>query len=162
MTLKKLEYLENGRITTNSGHKAFDHSADYIGVGSIMSNVQRSSFIYAFNETERYPGGTAINPGEMRSDHLKPFIKTLPPAFLKEVENQTTFNNAILYEFSTPSKTQKRVIHGYALTRPGTNALLALSITPNRKSIMVMEWCLPFITPHKTPIQQPNRCLQTI
>ena len=148
---KKLEYRRGGmKAIARSGHRTFDSQVDLVSRGNVYSNVQRSSYIRAHNETEC--NNRTWEPGVLQAADLKPFIKHLhiPKQVLQAVCKFAETEDVILYCFCH-HRGDQRIVHGWVITSY-THELLHLDITgPTAKSERVIDWCLQYITPMQEP-----------
>ena len=148
---RKLKYRPGGmKAIANSGHRTFDSQVDIVSSGNVYSNVQTSSFIRAYNETEC--NGRNWEPGVLQAADLKLFIERLriPDYVLKAVREAAKDVDVILYRFCH-GRRDNRVTHGWVITSRAHEVIARFVTGPTSKSERVIDWCIRYIT----PIQEP-------
>lgn len=148
---KKLEYRRGGmKAIARSGHRTFDRQVDIVSRGNVCSNVQTSSYIRAYTETEC--NNRTWEPGELQAADLKPFIERLymPKHVLKAVRDLAQTATVILYRFCHGSG-DRRITHGWVITSYSHDLVACFVTGPTSKSADVLDWCIQYITPIKEP-----------
>ena len=157
--MKAVTYRTPNRIEVNTGHKAFDRRADYIGTGNVLSNIQTSSFIRAATDTEC--NGRHYAPGKLRQFDVDHYARNAPAHVRRALLRLTESDTVIFYCFHSTTG-GKRTVHGYAITSRDYTLLADYVTGPTGKSAAVMEWCLahvcndPFATSPPRSLRTPE------
>lgn len=101
-----------------SGHATFDKAANhrvhgYVGTGNVESNVQASSFIRPWTETEC--NGHSFPPGHLHDTDIAQFARLLSSADRAKIDALTRDRPAIAYVFFHYVG-RRRVMHGWIVT----------------------------------------------
>jgi hypothetical protein len=131
-----------------SEHRTFNRKADLISTGNVVSNVQKSSYIRPFSETEC--NGIVNPPGHLRDFDLKPFLTTIPSGVLKYVESVSMNKQVVLYRIQHYVG-ERRVIHGWIVTKDWreNHGLLRCFSNGGRKSRSVIDEAVKYLTDGK-------------
>lgn len=147
---KKLWHRGGNRMIIDTGHKTFDRQCDCISTGNVWGDVQHSSFIRAFDETEC--NGFSNSPGHLQDFDLKYFIESvpnIPVRVLKEIKEATKTISGILYQFrhfTGPSWNRCKIVHGYVLTDEKYKVIKKWQTNGGHKSWRVLEAVLPYMS----------------
>jgi hypothetical protein len=106
----------------STGNSTFDRQANspyqYFGKGNVISHVQYSNYIRAFNETEC--NGNIRPKGHLQNFDLKNFVAIAPRRIIEYVKFVAVDERVILYKVRHWSGNTE-VIHGYVVTKCDKN-----------------------------------------
>lgn len=135
-----LASLPDHRLDIDTPHKGFNREANHperghVGTGNVISGVQRSTFVRAHSKTRC--NGFEFQPGELRASDLKMFSRTMPANMMRRVEQLSTDQDLIVYEFRSPAAGGKHTTHGWLVTDTFYRHIETASL-PSEKSMRVL------------------------
>lgn len=142
--MKQHKWATPNRMLFESGHKTFDRQANYVSHGNVYSNVQTSSYVRAYSETEC--NGFTRPPGHLRDFDLKGFTD-MPGHVRNYILHATQNRMVIVYKFFHVANGRKTV-HGWVVTsiHPEYRLLDYFVTGPTYKSYSVILEAIKYIT----------------
>lgn len=156
--LKKKQWRADGNsMVIGSGHIAFDQQTNCISTGNIIANTQYGGFIRARTQTEC--NGHNFPEGYLRERDLEPFLEysrlgrgsrgwrqqEMTYAALERVRGETEDKSIILYSFFHYNG-DKRIVHGFILTKTDYEFIGRYVVGPASKSTLVMNCVQPYVS----------------
>lgn len=128
-------------------HKGFSDGANhptsgYIGRGNVFSDVQTSTYVRAFNQTDC--NGMTFPIGQLRNFDLATFRDKIPRDVKNAIYAATTDHDVIVYQFFH-FRERRRVEHGWLVT-DRENTLIYEAVTgPTWRSHDVIHACKDYL-----------------
>jgi len=139
---KKVWDYEKDKMIVQTGHATFDRQTNVISTGNIIANTMLGFHCRPASNTIN-PLGTERPHGYLREYDLQG--RGLPYRVRQSVIDVTEKEPAWVYKFFHYNS-GRQIVHGYVITRPGSNEILRTFITgPTYRSALVIHECAKYV-----------------